>query len=288
MAYRDIDNLYKNQDILMFKECYAMEKIHGTSAHVIWKEDKLTFFSGGVEYLQFKNLFDLDLLKSKFEELGKSDVTVFGEAYGGKCQGMSHVYGKELRFVVFEVRMGEHTWLRVPDAESVARSLGFDFVPYERCSTDMDTIDLVRSKPSEQAAKCGITEPRVREGIVLRPLIELRKNNGDRIIAKHKNDEYRETRTKREVDQKDLKVLEQAQQIAEEWVTEMRLTHVLDKFPGAEIEQTGDVVRAMIEDVEKESEGEIVKSRQARKAIGKRAAVMFKERLKERLYEREE
>jgi len=34
MAYLDIDNLYKEQRILMFKECYAMEKIHGTSAHL--------------------------------------------------------------------------------------------------------------------------------------------------------------------------------------------------------------------------------------------------------------
>jgi intein/homing endonuclease len=30
MAYlHHLDNLYKNQDILMFKECYALEKIHG-------------------------------------------------------------------------------------------------------------------------------------------------------------------------------------------------------------------------------------------------------------------
>ena len=32
MSYMHIDNLYKNQDILLFKECYALEKIHGTSA----------------------------------------------------------------------------------------------------------------------------------------------------------------------------------------------------------------------------------------------------------------
>ena len=35
MAYQHIDNLYKNQDILKFKECYALEKIHGTSASVM-------------------------------------------------------------------------------------------------------------------------------------------------------------------------------------------------------------------------------------------------------------
>ena len=34
MAYLHIDNLYKNQEILMFKECYALEKIHGTSGTI--------------------------------------------------------------------------------------------------------------------------------------------------------------------------------------------------------------------------------------------------------------
>ena len=29
MGYQHIDNLYKNQSILMFRECYALEKIHG-------------------------------------------------------------------------------------------------------------------------------------------------------------------------------------------------------------------------------------------------------------------
>lgn len=37
MSYADIENLYKNRRIMLFKECYAMEKIHGTSAHVGWK-----------------------------------------------------------------------------------------------------------------------------------------------------------------------------------------------------------------------------------------------------------
>jgi len=69
MGYMHIDNLYKNQDILMFKECYACEKIHGTSAHVSWKNGKLSFFSGGVEYLEFVNLFDQEKLTDKFTEL---------------------------------------------------------------------------------------------------------------------------------------------------------------------------------------------------------------------------
>ena len=40
MGYRHIDNLYKDQRILLFRECFALEKIHGTSAHVSWTEAK--------------------------------------------------------------------------------------------------------------------------------------------------------------------------------------------------------------------------------------------------------
>lgn len=34
MGYLHIDNLYKAQEILAFRTCFALEKIHGTSANV--------------------------------------------------------------------------------------------------------------------------------------------------------------------------------------------------------------------------------------------------------------
>lgn len=284
MSYMDIDNLYKNQDILLFKECYCLEKVHGTSTHISWKDNKISFFSGGVEYLEFVNLFDKDKLTEKFIEFDREQIIIYGEGYGGKCQRMGATYGDKLKFVAFEVKIG-HMWLCVPDAEGIVRSFGLDFVPYTKCSTDIGVLSSIRDLPSEQSVKCGIIGPKKREGIVLRPLIELRKNNNERIIAKYKNDEFGETKTPRKVSEEDLKILEEANAIAEEWVTEMRLTHVLDKFPNAGIEQTGEIIKAMIEDVEKESDGEIIKSKKARKAISKRTAMMFKNRLKEKLYE---
>lgn len=287
MSYMHIDNLYKNQDILMFKRCYAMEKIHGTSTHITWKDNRVSLFSGGVDHLAFSNLFDLEKLKETFEQMNRLEVRIYGEAYGGKCQGMSETYGKDLRFVSFETKI-ENTWLCVPDAEKVAIHFGLDFVPYNECSTDIDELNKQRDLPSYQSVKCGIVGPKKREGVVLRPLIELRKNNGERIISKHKNDDFAETRTPREVSEKDLEILTQANEIADEWVTEMRLTHVLEQFPDASIEQTGDIIKAMIEDVEREAEGEIVKSRKVRKAISRNTALMFKQRLKNQLAKKEE
>lgn len=34
MGYMHIDNLYKDARVLSFKHVYALEKIHGTSAHI--------------------------------------------------------------------------------------------------------------------------------------------------------------------------------------------------------------------------------------------------------------
>jgi len=277
MSYMHIENLYKSREILLFRECYALEKIHGTSAHIGWKDGKLSFFSGGVDYPGFCSLFCHDALKEQFTGMGKSPVIIYGEAYGGRCQGMKEIYGSKLLFVSFEVKVDE-SWLAVPVAEQVAHDLGLDFVDYRIIPATIEAIDAERDRESVQAIKNGVGEGKKREGIVLRPLIELRKNNGDRIIAKHKNEDFRETKTPRPLDEEKLRILGLAEATADEWVTEMRLTHVLDAFPGAGIERTGEIIRAMIEDIEREAGSEVENFKESRKAIGKRTAEMFKKR----------
>lgn len=283
MGYLHIDNLYKDQTILMFKECYALEKIHGTSTHIKWdvKEQKVKFFSGGESYERFISLFDINFLQMKFAELFvKSNVTIYGEAYGGKQQKMSGTYGKELKFISFEVQVGE-LWLNVPNAENVCKLLNIEFVDYVKVSTDLEALNAERDKPSTQAKRNGIIEDKIREGVVLRPLIEFTTNNGGRIIAKHKRDEFKETKTSREVSPEEFKIMEDAKAIAEEWVTEMRLEHVLDKLPqGINIESTKIVIDAMIEDIYREASGEIIESKEVTKYIGSKTAIMFKNILK--------
>lgn len=296
MSYLDIDNLYKNQDILLFKECYVLEKIHGTSAHInLFREKimyfgpsrsesqpeftyKVNFFSGGEKYDNFIKLFDVKFIEQVFSTLNIDKMTIYGEAYGGKQQGMSATYGKELKFVVFDVKIGD-CWLSVPQAEEMAKQFGLEFVWWNKVSTELFILDNVRDSDSEQALRNGMGEGHKREGIVIRPIIELKKNNGERIIAKHKRVDFQETKTPREVSPEKLKVLEDANAIAEEWVTPMRLIHVLDKIENPTIEKMGIIMKAMIEDVEREGKGELIESKEARRAIGKKTATLFKEYL---------
>ncbi len=280
MSYAHILNLYKSQDILLFKQCYALEKIEGTSAHISFKEDgTVTFFSGGASHEMFAKLFDIEKLKAIYSERYNAfDLTIYGEAYGGKIQGMSKTYGPDLKFVAFEVRIGD-SWLDVPNAHDVVTHFELDFVDYKVVPTDLEAIDAERDRDSVQAVKNGMGEGHMREGVILRPLKEMRLNNGSRIMAKHKRPEFRETSTPRKVvDPAQLEVLQDAQRISDEWVTSERLRHVLDKIPDhKDMSKTGVVIKAMQEDILREAEGEIVVSKAVLGAIGKKTAGLFKQ-----------
>lgn len=288
MGYEHIENLYKpeiRKRIFMFRDIYAMEKIHGTSAHIKYEKmtathdaDIVSLFPGGVSADSFRNIFDLVTLQGKFIAMGRDEVTVYGEAYGGSCQKMSKVYGPAIKFVAFEVEIGGLR-LSVPDAEAVVKSLGLEFVPYSFLGNfTIELLDAEMKKDSVQGIRNGM-DSHIREGIVLRPVIELKMNDGKYLKAKHKNPEFQETATPRLIDTDKLQVIADAEKASVEWVTENRLVHVLDKIPGADITKTGDVIRAMIEDVYREGAGEVVESPELSRAISKRTAVMFKRSL---------
>ena len=299
MSYMHIQNLYQNQDILLFKECYALEKIHGTSAHITYKnidpksipskgikierEDQIDFFAGGCKYENFLAIFDKDKDKDKlfegFRQIGQNDITVYGEAYGGKIQGMKDTYGPDLKFVAFEVKIGDH-WLNVPSAENIVKVLGLEYVAYKRVPCTLEALDAERDRESIQAERNGMGPGKLREGVVLRPIIEVTTNNGCRIIAKHKSDAFKETHTSRRPDV-DPQTLTDADSIALEWVTPMRLSHVADTVRAVKgreigISDTGEVIDAMVEDIIREAGTEIVDSRPARKAISSMTVKLYK------------
>lgn len=276
MGYIHIENLYRQQEILMFRECYALEKIHGTSAHITWN-NQLHLSSGAASSVNFQKLFPTDLAEKLKAQLGLDPAVIYGEAYGGKLLGMSGTYGKNLGFIAFDVKIND-LWLSVPQAEAFVKELGLDFVSYNKIPCTVEAIEAEIYKDSVLAEKNG-NPGKIREGVVLRPLMELRKNNDQRFIVKHKRPEFRETEEIRsvEVDPAQLKVLEDARQVAFEWVTAQRLQHILDKIeqPHA-IQQIKIVIANMLEDVHREGSGEFVPSKEVDKEIGRRASELFR------------
>lgn len=304
MGYRRIPNLYKKQTaetILGLDEVYALEKLHGTSAHIGIVDGELKIFSGGVNHVNF-----VELLESKFGSLdelknliakGMDDfpqaldsLIVYGEAYGGKCQKMADIYGP-LNFCAFEVKVfptgAEPYWLDVPSAELMAVNCGFDFVHYERGPAKLAWLDAQRDKPSVQAVRNGMGEGKYGEGIVIRALSEsIRDKWGDRILAKHKSEKYKETRTPRKVDPEKTRLWTEARKVAEEFIVAERLRHVIDALiaSGREVidmTATGDVIRAMIQDVKVEEGDEIEWTKEVEKSIGSLTVKLFKKHLEE-------
>lgn len=293
MGYAHIDNLYKNKTILLFKECIAMEKVHGTSTHIAYEvdSDNITFFNGGFHAQVLETLFDVVQLKEKIKASGLVGPSVkkiifYGEGYGGNMQKMSHIYGQEKRFICFDIKIvygekEEGRWLGIIDAQAAASSIGLEFVPFRIIPATIEAINEETNKPSVVAQWRGCGE-QLREGVVVRPVIEISVNGG-RVVAKNKSEKYKELMEQPKVDPHDVKVkLEaDASKIAENWVTPMRLAHVLDKFPTPHtIEIIKDVILAMNEDVMREGEGEIDKSNpKLPKMINSRTASIYKEYL---------
>lgn len=280
MGYRHIPTTSHRDSlpIFHFDKVYCMEKIDGTSAHVSWSNGSLTFSSGGASAVSFEKLFDKDKLTEYFTSLGHPKVTIYGEAYGGKVQKMGSRYGSALRFVAFDVKVGDE-WLNVSDAATFVENSGLEFVPYKIIPMTREAIDAERDAPSVQAERNGMGINQDREGVVLRPLLEF-YYQGDVIRVKHRRPENRETFSVHPLATEAQEVLTGAKAIAQEWVTPARLNHVMDHLTatlGRELEMrdTPQVLAAMQEDVYREAAGVVIESKEATHEIRTKARLLF-------------
>ena len=289
MGYLKITNLYKRPEYLhLFKTVYVLEKIHGTSAHISIDSNGVSLFSGGAKHEQFVELFDKDHLFEIYKNSSLADkkVVLYGEAYGGKMQGMSKTYGDKLSFIVFEIELtlndGTEVWLEPPEAERWAKEFGQEFVWYTTCENTLENLDKYKNQPSQLSLAKGLGE-NLAEGIVTKPLYECYDRRGGRWILKHKIDKFGETKTPREVDPNKAQEVFRGQAVADEFVTEMRLSHVLDKGSYRSEKDIPALIQAMLDDIRTECGDEIEESKHVIRAVGGKTVALFKERLR---YER--
>lgn len=292
MGYLSIQNLYKFPQVIeKYHEWYALEKIHGTSSNISLSDTNLKFYSGGSSYDEFKKIFDENDLLSKYKKVlsdgsGKlsinkeQKVIIYGEAYGGKLFRMYDTYGPKLRFIAFDVNV-DGTWLSVPDAWEFCNQLGLEFVSYKKITSTIEELNMARDEDSVQAIRNGMGCGKLREGIVIRPITEEINEHNNRVIFKHKRQEFSETRTERKIggkwENKNMNLADQAH----DWVTEMRLQHVMDKMLKKGIEETiPNVIQNMLEDIIKESHGELEISDDMVKQIKKNISILYRQCIK--------
>jgi hypothetical protein len=293
MGYMKIPNLYKTPWILDLPEVFVLEKIHGTSAHVqVGATPRL--YVGGEKRENLEPVV-ADLLQP---DLGGRNLVLFGEAFGGKQQKQAHRYGPKTRFVVFDVfDLDADCWLGVQEACFETTRRGLPFVRYHRIVPTVENLDAARDEDSHEAVVAGCGSHPM-EGVVIRPVVEgLLDPYGNRMIAKHKRPEERETKTQRLTkgtpeEQEALRLAQYtAQRIAEEWTTATRLEHVIQKFEAAlrannfdvslAESDTGGIIKAMLQDIQLEAGDEVTWTPQVSKAVGSITASLFRSWLRQ-------
>jgi len=119
MSYLHIQNLYRCPQFLhQHEEVYALEKIHGTSASVSWRESRLHFFSGGepgdpgTPTRTSDRFAGCELLAGSAAESGGGTQPSY---FRDPPKGFEHVYGWE---AFLEDMIEENNYMRThPDAE---------------------------------------------------------------------------------------------------------------------------------------------------------------------------
>jgi len=166
------------------------EKIDGTNIRVHW--DGAAVKLGGrtdaaqtpidlIERLQ--QIFPPEKMAEVFGE--KGGITLYGEGYGAGIQKGGGYIPKSKDFILFDVTGGDDhpVWFRRQDVEGIAQRLGIKWTPV----VGSGTIAQAVAKAREGFVSLVSADPKMMsEGLVIRPVVELRDRFGHRVITKVK------------------------------------------------------------------------------------------------------
>lgn len=190
---RLILNDYHNPTVAYLKDNMWLftEKVDGTNIRVHWDGHKVEF-GGRTDKAQIPrpllNKLNEMFATSEAEELfeqtwGDKEVILFGEGYGPKIQNGGE-YRSDVSFILFDVLVGdnyqEREWV-----EKTAQMFNIDVVPIVLTGTIQDGIDYVMKHPRSTMGTAMM------EGVVGRPMIELRDRRGERVIVKIKWEDFK-------------------------------------------------------------------------------------------------
>ena len=186
-TYRDETVKY-----LRFNDWQFTEKIDGTNISVEWDGHAVSFH-GRTERAQIpKQLLEYlekTFLTTEAEELfeqtyGNKNVILYGEGYGAKIQNGGN-YRSDVSFILFDVLIGDN-WQEREWVEKTAKMFGIDVVPVVFVGSLEEGIDYVMEHHPSTIGTAMM------EGIVGRPMVEMRDRLGKRIIVKIKWEDFKE------------------------------------------------------------------------------------------------
>ena len=182
------ESIYRNETVKFLKDIdwEFTEKIDGTNIRVVWDGHKVSYY-GRTDKAQIPSqlmnrlieLFGGDVNEEMFEQkFGNKNVMLIGEGYGAKIQNGSS-YREDNDFILFDVLINDN-YLSRENVKDIANYFNIDVVPTIMVGRLEDGINWVKTKPK---SKIGTANS---EGLVARPLVELKDKNGNRVIVKIK------------------------------------------------------------------------------------------------------
>lgn len=163
------------------------EKIDGTNIRIYWDGHKVSYH-GRTENASIPanlmnrliELFGGEVNEEMFEQkFGETPVILIGEGYGAKIQKGGGNYREDNDFILFDVSINGK-YLSRENVKDIANYFNLDVVPTIMIGKLEDGVKYVKEKPK---SKIGVADA---EGLVARPLFELKDENGKRIIVKIK------------------------------------------------------------------------------------------------------
>lgn len=183
------ENIFRNATVEFLKdlEWEFTEKIDGTNIRIVWDGHKVSYY-GRTDRAQIPSqlmnrlieLFGGNVNEEMFEQkFGDMPVMLIGEGYGAKIQKVGGDYRADNDFILFDVCINGNYQSR-ESVKEIANYFNIDIVPTIMIGRLQDGVDYVKSKPK---SKIGNADS---EGLVARPLKELKDRTGNRIIVKIK------------------------------------------------------------------------------------------------------
>ncbi len=193
-----MENLRNFPELLQTgEEVVATEKLHGTNqrtgliegqwmagSRTLRRQETATPASN--LYWYPSTLPPVRALLEHFAALGHQHVVLFGEVFGSKVQNLS--YGKtngNLGFAVFDLYV-DGKYLDFAEFHAICTAKGVPMVPIIfRGPFDIEAIKAASTGPTTVG-----DQDHIREGVVVKPIVERTDPKIGRVILKYLNDDY--------------------------------------------------------------------------------------------------
>lgn len=183
------ENEWRNETVEYLKdiEWEFTEKIDGTNIRVVWDGYKVSYY-GRTDNAQIPahlmnkliELFGGETNEEMFEQkFGEMEVMLIGEGFGAKIQSGGNYIPDGTDFILFDVMINDN-YLSRESVKDIANYFNVRMIPTIMTGNLQKGIDYVKSKPKSTIGTADI------EGLVARPLHELKDQIGNRIIVKIK------------------------------------------------------------------------------------------------------